>query len=230
MDQQNSNSKPDPIIIHRSNNVPLIAAIIFLALVIGAVGIYIGNNNGEVSGLEQRTIPTPPPSTQTQAPSPSPTLYQTEVLNWESYVSAKMKDLSFSGYSLSYPFEWSQKEEKNEITSTLTLTKDGNEIKIYQAPTGGNRCVFEGNLPEGPTNDYRGKPYIDIKIGDITLRRVQPDQGPGKITYSFCSNSETSQNSFGIPTVIGNITYTLAKNDPAILSEMDKILLTIKIQ
>lgn len=227
MDQNNnSNSKPEQIIIHKNNSTPLVAAIIFLALVIGAGAIYVGdkNNNSKITPLTPTLTSVLKPTTPTQTPENIDSLP-----SWEIHESKKMKDLSFPGFNINYPPEWTLKEERNDIMTTITLKKGGSEIKITQSPTGGNLCVFEGNLPEGPANDYRSRQYKDIVIDNITFRRTQQDQNPGTTNYTFCSNSDTSKESFGIPTFIGNITYIVTGNDETTLSEMDQILSTIKI-
>ncbi len=214
--------KAQPVIIRKNNNAPMVGAIIFLALVIGAAAIYLGMQKRTEIAINANPTPTAAPTTiPSPAVSPTPGL---EVKNWENYTSTKMKDLSFPAYSISYPFEWTQQTTKNDVSSTVTISKDGNEIKIYQAPVGGSQCIFTGDMPDGPASDYRKSEYVDIVAQDTTIRRVTATEKP---TYTFCSNG-TDKNSYGTPTKFGAITYTLTKNDPEILKEMDSILATLK--
>lgn len=217
--------KSQPVIVKKSSNASLVGAIIFLALVIASAVIFFAMRDKNIAIL--------PTSTPTQtAPTPSPTTLPavTNIVEELQTLSLeKMKDLSFPGFTLQYPKTWAVKEARTELMANLTLTKDGNEIKINQGPMGGNRCVFDGTMPDGPANDYRDAKFVDINVGEITLRRLIPtDLKPGKATYSFCSNSASSKTSFGIPTVFGVITFTLPTNDATTLSEMDNIVKSLK--
>lgn len=219
--------KPTPMVIRKSNNAPLIGAIIFLALVIGAAAIYLGSQRNSNLAVVAPT-PTPQAAGQTvptQEVIPTNTL---EENNWESHVNTKMKDLSFPAYSLSYPFEWKQTSNRDDITDTVTFTKEGNEIKIYQAPMGGSKCIFEGEVPTDFASDYTDSEFIEIVTPNITFRRIIPEKETGKVTYSFCSNNLSDKNSFTTPTAYGAISYTVNNPTPAILSEMDKIVATLK--
>jgi hypothetical protein len=215
--------KPSPVIVHKSNNAPLVGAIVFLALVIGATAFYFATLKKDVSVV---AIPTPTIAPQATA---SPTLVQPTIdpsTNLVTYIHPKLKDLAFSAYSISFSPDWDKNEEKTELTSLLTLSKDGNEIIILQGPMGGNQCVFEGEMPDGPANDYRDVDFVDIKAGEITLRRIVPE---GSTTaYSFCSNSIGSKDTYGTPTLYGAISYKLASKNQAILTEMDKIISSLK--
>lgn len=213
--------KPQPIVIRKNNNAPLVGAIIFLALVIAATAFYLG---GQKELPITTTVPTPQPTT----PPPTPTIISDPTAGWTKFTSTKMKDLAFAQFMISYPPAWIEKEEKNELTNTITFTKGEAEIKIYQAPMGGSACIFEGEMPEGPATDYRKAKYVDIKNkSEIILRRITPDTLNGKVTYSFCSNSLQSPTTFGIPTLFGGITYTLTNPSETDLKEMDTILSTL---
>jgi hypothetical protein len=218
--------KPEQMVIHKNSNAPLVGAIIFLAVVIGAAAYYVGTKK---PASETVMAPTPIPASPTsQQPSPivSPT---NDVSSWQSYSSLKMKDLSFPGYTISYPADWVKSVTRDDITDTLTLKKGVYEIKIYQAPTGGSQCVFEGEIPEGPASDYRKTEFVEIKAGDITLRRVLTASGPGgKTAYSLCSNNPNSKTSFGTPTIFGHISFSAYSKEDATLLEMDKIVSTLK--
>jgi hypothetical protein len=220
----NPTPKAQPVIIHKHNNAPMVGAIIFLALVIGAAAIYLGMQRRTELALNANPTPTAAPTiAPTQAVTPTPEL---EIKNWENFTSTKVKDLSFPAFSISYPFEWKQETKKDDISNTVTLTKDGNEIKIYQASMGGSQCIFTGELPDGPASDYRKSEYVDIKAGTATIRRVTTTV-KSKTTYAFCSNG-TNKDSYGSPTTFGGITYTLTNDDVVTLKEMDSILATLK--
>lgn len=215
--------KPAPVIVRKSSNAPLVGAIIFLALVIGATAFYFATLKKDASVV---AVPTPTIAPQATASPTLTPLTADPSTNLVTYTHEKMKDLAFSAYSISYPPDWIKKEEKTELTSLLTLSKGGNEITIMQAPMGGNQCIFEGEVPEGPVNDFRDSEYVDIKTGEITLRRIVPEGSTN--AYSFCSNSIGSEDTFGVPTLYGNINYKLAAKSPIILTEMDKIISTLK--
>lgn len=215
--------KPTPVIVHKSNNAPLVGAIVFLALVIGATAFYFATLKKEVAVV---ATPSPTPAVQiTTAPSPITTVAP-EIASWKVLTHEKMKDLAFSAYSISYPEDWTAVEKKDDLISTVTITKGENVITIMQGPMGGNQCVFTGEMPEGPANDYRDTEYVDVNAGIITMRRIVPEGNTN--TYSFCSNSIGSKEIFGVPTLFGAISYKVAGNNAVILSEMDKIVETLK--
>ena len=216
--------KPPPPVVHKTSNAPLVGAIVFLALVIGATAFYFATQDKETV-----TALAPTPTTTQELPiSPTATPASTDEIKEgkTTFTHEKSKDLAFSGYTLVIPAGWTQKEEKTDLTHLLTLSKDDNIITIMQGPMGGNQCIFEGDMPDGPANDYRQSKYVDIKAGQVTLRRIEPEDN--QTTYSFCSNSVNSQDTFGIPTPYGVITYKLAVKSASMLKEMDEILATIK--
>ena len=228
MEEANTQNQPQEpqkqqqVVIHKNGNATLVGAIIFLALVIGAAAIYIGMQK---ASPQTAVVPTPSIAQETSATvTPQPT-QALEENDWENYTSTKMKDLSFPAYSISYPFEWKQTSKRDDITDTFTLTNGSYSIKIYQAPMGGGMCIFSGDLPDGPASDYRNSKFVDIAVGQITIRRIETATG-----FVFCSNSVNNPNDFGSPTGFGAISYTTpVKADPAIITEMDKIIATLKI-
>ncbi|MDO8269225.1 MAG: hypothetical protein Q7T54_00975 [Candidatus Levybacteria bacterium] len=214
---------PQPIVIHKRNNAPLVGAIVFLAIVIAATAIFFGMQNKDT----QTTLAPSPTTIPTEIPTPTTVI---AAPNQIVFTSPKMQDLAFAQYIVSYPQDWVKEEKKDELTNTLTLTKNGNEIEIHQGPMGGNQCIFEGEVPDGPANDYRTSEFVELKAGEITLRRLVSASGTGgKTAYSLCSNSTTSATSFGIPTVFGVITYSITSPSEEALNEMDAILTTLKI-
>lgn len=216
---------PQPVVmVHKSNKTPLVGAIIFLALVIAAAAWYLGSQGNNADNV----APTNQPSTTTPTPTiPIPTTTTSTDLKIQTIT--KLKDSAFTSFTVSHPEDWvADTKVEADMMQTLTLSKDGNKIEIYQAPMGGNQCIFEGELPEGPSNDYRNNEYKEIIAGDITLRRLIDNPNQNQNMYSFCSNSTNSKTSFGVPTVFGNITYTLVNNNNIALSEMDKIISSLK--
>ncbi len=225
--KENPLPKSQPMIVKRNNNAPLVGAIIFLALVIGAAAIYLGTQKNNEIAVAIPTTPTPSVATQntpTTPPSTSP--IQDITLKWETANIPKMKNLSLSGYSIKYPAGWVAKESKDAVSQALTITKGGNILKIYQAPMGGSGCIFEGEVPEGPFSDYRNASHVDIAVGNLTIKRVEV----GKNSYAFCGNSTNSITTYGVPTMFGVISYEVESPNAEILAEMDKMLSTIKAQ
>lgn len=225
--KENTLPKPQPMIVKKNNNAPLVGAIIFLALVIGAAAVYLGTQKNNEIAVAIPTTPTPTIATQnTPSSPPSASPVQDITLKWESANIPKLKDSSFYSFNIKHPADWVAKASKNEVSQTLTITKGKNEIKIYQAPMGGGGCIFEGDVPEGPFSDYRNASHVDIKVGNLTIKRVEV----GKNSYAFCGNSTNSISTFGVPTLFGVISYEVESSNAEILAEMDKILSTLKAQ
>jgi len=74
--------------------------------------------------------------------------------------------------------------------------------------------------------------YADTSGGGFagnTLRRVEvTSKEAGVSDYLFCSNSKSSSTTFGSPTLFGAITYSIVSNDPKAISQMDKIISSLK--
>lgn len=216
------------MVVKKNNNAPLVGAIIFLALVIGAAAIYLGTQKNNEASISIPTTPTPNTTQPTTIPSHTAFV---SVPPLQKQTIEKLKESSFVTYSIEYPSGWTGKiDNSNGVTSTFTLTRGSNEIKIYQAPQGGAGCIFEGIVPEGPVNDYTKSKYVSIETNQATLRRIIPEKEVGKTTYSFCSNSTTSKTTYGTPTMYGGITYTVENSSKEILYEMDKILSSLIAQ
>ncbi len=224
--QEPTPPKPQPMAIRKNNNAPLVGAIVFLALVIGAAAIFLGTQKQN----EQTTAIPTPTGTPTEPPTIQPTITTplTDTTSWEIANISKLTDLSFPGYSIKHPEEWIAKETKDAVTHTLTITKGTSEIKIYQAPMGGSQCIFEGEMPDGPASDYRTSEFVEFSVGDVTFRRILAASGNGgKNAYTLCSKSLGNTN-FNSPTTFGGISYSLIGSDPKTLSEMDEIVKTLK--
>lgn len=230
--EQHSQNSPQPvtqIIHHKGSNTLLVLIIVFLLLVIvGGAAYYFGlMKQPTTENVTANTTPTIAAQEQTTK-EVTPTT--TQVANLTKYTNPKMKDLSFPSFSLSYPEGWIKAEEKSDIMQSVTFTKGAYTIKINQGPMGGNMCVFEGELPEGPASDYRNTKYVEIDANGIQLRRLVTEGQKGNtVTHSFCSNSTNSKTTFGIPTMFGVITYTTPSTpDAKILEEMDGIIKSLQ--
>ena len=156
--------------------------------------------------------------------TPTPTTAETK-----TFTSAKFDTLSFKGYSLSYPEDWTLSEERDATVpiSTVTLTKSGYTLKIFQAATGGAQCIYEGAMPEGPASDYRNAKYTDLE-SFASLRQTESPAN-GKMAYSYCQKN-TTDSSYGQPTSVGHMSVTtgVAAADPVILSEIEEIVKSIE--
>lgn len=258
--EENQNPSPQPPVENQAivrnekkpsnikSKLPLLIIAVLLVL-LGAAGSYIFLN--QKSNSSPSPTPTPQdngkPCTQEAKICPDgssvgregpnceftqcPTTPTKQSADMKTYTSAKFKDLSFSGYSLEYPADWTLSEQRDESTSisTVTLTKDGYTIKIWQAATGGAGCIYEGDMPEGPASDYRNNKYKDLKTGFATLRQTESPSS-GKMSYNYCQKSETDD-SYGQPTSVGHMSVStqVANPDPEIVSEFEKIVQSINV-
>ena len=191
-------------------------------------GSYVGRTG---PNCEFSTCPTP--QDQTGNPNLTPgEPKETRVM--KTYVSQKLKDIGFSGYTLKHGEDWTEKSERDDSVGTakLTLTKDKYSITIQQGPMGGALCIYkDADLPpgfEGPTSDKRGKVYADIETSFGSLRRNEESGGIGENGFSFCQKND-QDGSYGSFTSVGAMGYSgPATFDPATLTEMDDIIKSIK--
>jgi hypothetical protein len=147
---------------------------------------------------------------------------------WNISSVSKIQSLGLSGYTIKYPTTWTLKDESpvESQSSRVILTKSGYSITIYQAAMGGARCIYEGDLPNGPYSDKRGLARVDVQTGFGSLRRTEATSQTGK-AYSFCQLDKDS-GSYGSITSIGTISYITPTNpDQAILTEMDNIIKSV---
>lgn len=258
MEEQNKESAPEVKEIIPPTPIPekpklsrakiLILGICAALVLVSFVGAYFlgkNNSNQQVACTQEakicpdgssvgRTGPqcefSPCPTDQVGNPNLDPGEPKTTSAAVKTFTSAKLKDLSFSGYSLGYPSDWTLYEQRDEGTpiSTITLTKNGYTLKIFQAATGGAGCIYTGAMPEGPASDYRNNKYKDLVAGFATLRQTESPSG-GKMSYVYCQES-SSDNSFGQPTSVGHMSATTgaANPDPQIISEIEEIVKSIK--
>ncbi len=211
------------------SKLPVILVIVLLLVILGAVGVFfwknmmVKNEPAPVTEETQEVIE--------ETITPEPTSASSSSKLDQTFTSEKLSQLSFMGYSLMHPADWTLSEQRDEAVtpiSTVTLTKNGYVLKIYQAATGGAMCIYEGNLPEGPASDYRNNEYTDIVTSFATLRQTETPSG-GKMSYSYCQKSST-EDSYGAPTSIGHMSVTtgVANSDPEIISEIEEIVKSIK--
>lgn len=229
MDQQAppqtpQNPEAHHVVATTHSKLPFILIFILLLLLI-PTGIFI------YAKVSQKPAPSPSPIVlTTPSPTPSPSVSDSKGL--KIYESKKLKDISFSGYTLSYPNDWKLTQERDESASTakMTLEKESYAIVIQQGAFDGGICVYkDSDLPSGetPYSDKRKYDFFDLKTGIGNLRRDEEVGGSGEIGYAFCQEN-TTDGSFGSLTKVGAISYGgPAKWDPSILPQMDEIIKSI---
>lgn len=152
---------------------------------------------------------------------------------WIDYTSQKKKDTTFNTFSISYPPSWTKEIKYNMPNSpdsgyTLSFTKNGHTLDIYQANFGGGACIFDGDkMFDGPAGDYRGKSFVEIS-SYASLRRVQAaSNDPSQLKYAVCGKGSDL---YQAPLAIGGVTYEVPLTpDQSLLKEMDAILATVKL-
>lgn len=177
-------------------------------------GYYFGSqqkpkNNNQPQQANPTTIPTP------------------TSLPWQSYSGgvSKSAGLSFDQYTISFPNEWSVKEEnQTPLDQKLIIANNGYQISIFQAATGGALCLYDNDPDfEGPSSRF--KSYKELTTQDArTLRRGGDLNGNA---FTICQKSQDG--SFGQPTNYGHISVKLPANwDQNILDEIDQIISSLK--
>lgn len=215
-----------PVVQPKNSKLLIILITTLILLVLSSGGYYMLSKTKPV----QQTIvttPTPTPANMDEGGTPSPTSAISD--SWDSYTTTRLPGNALPTYTISYPPDWTREVKTEEnILSTLTLSKEGYQIKITQGPFDGAFCVFSGEMPEGPAVDYRGTKYTEIKSNSMILRRIQQGTSQNSINISFCSASPQSATTFGSLTPIGDLSYTIPKNfTETMLVEMDSIVKTI---
>lgn len=208
--------------------IQIILGVLILLLIVGSGAYYLGTQkNKSLSQSKVQNSPTPSSS----QPSPPPTVnIKAQNTEWEEYTSNKLPNISFKAYKIIYPATWAKKINREaETVDILTLSKDDHFIEIWQGPTDGGGCVFEGDMPEGPYSDYRNTPYIEIESKIGTLRRVLlKSNKPNQAVFGFCVSSKDKK-FYGSPSIVGSISYTVPSNyNKTTLKEMDKIVSTLQ--
>ena len=197
--------------------------IIIVALIAGIVG-----SAGTYFILSSKTNPQPVVSKITPPTATSPT--PDPIANWKTYTSTKLSDNSLKPYTISYPESWTINIKRSNVSDQLILTKENYSITIYQAAYGGNGCIFEGQVPEGPYSDLRDREYTQIQSGIGTLRRGEFSSQSGiesdMIKLEFCGSRDVKN--YQTPIIIGTINYKIPKDySESTLVEMDNIVKTL---
>lgn len=214
----------------KSSKLPILIIVLLLILIVPLGGYFLMN---EVNKAKVSPTPTEAPTmeakeTAVSTPAVSPT---SKAINLDkSFTSQKFTSLSFSGYSLKYPSDWTLSEERNNALpgSTVTITKQNYVLKIFQAATGGAMCIYDGGMPEGPASDFRTSKFTEINAGFGTVRQTELPKD-GRMAYTYCQKS-TTDNSYGQPTNVGHMSVTTnsATADPSILKEIEAIITSIQ--
>lgn len=203
---------------------------ILVVLLVGGVayGAYrLGTNtvSKEMSGAVSVTATPKPTLDIGLMPEKVPEtkkIYKTVVAG----VAASSK-LSFSKYEITILDGWAYTDESDIAmpSDTLTITKGTNQIKIYQAPTGGAMCTYPGDtIAEGPSSPY--DEFVEITTVDGTHFRRSNTKGSS--TFTICAKGPDS---YGQPTSFGHISYkTTNPPDLISLTEMDAMIASIKKQ
>lgn len=137
----------------------------------------------------------------------------------------KSAGLSFDQYSVMTPTDWiSKKESQTTLDEKLTLTKDGYEISIFQAATGGALCLYPGDADfEGPSSKFEVFTNLITKDGKI-LRKSSDKAG---VVFTICQKS--ADGSYLQPTNYGHISIKLPTSyTTEILTEIDSIISSLK--
>lgn len=218
----------------------ILGKIILILLVLGAlvgVGYYLGK--GYLLKPQITPTPTVQPTGQMAIETPtqsltstslSPTLAPTTKL--KKKITAGLppsSGLSYSMYQLEFPDDWIDNyvQDKSVPTDTLILTKGSNQIKIYQAATGGALCLYPGDpTPEGPSASYTT--FVEITTaGGKVFRRSGSTPSGSKMGFTICQKSPSGD--YQQPTPFGHISLTLPTTyDPSVLQEMDEIIASMK--
>lgn len=207
----------------------LIVVILIVALVGG--GVVLGKNMNKKSQDSAANTKGEEPVTQEDGTEkvnetlPTSTPEPTKILGQPVMGGQSNGSTSFKPYKLLVPEGWVKTVEQNEVTDTLTLKKDGYEIKIYQAPMGGSMCIYPGDA-EG---DFKQK-YEKFKefagTGGNTYRRSW-DEKAGPITYTVCQKGD--EGTFGTFTIFGGVTVK-SPNPPeeAMMQEIDEMIASLE--
>lgn len=205
----------------RKINLTWILIFMLILIIFGLLGFIYMNQNNSIS-----PTPTPTPIV-TEDNLNDETVEESE--ETQNYTSAKLKNLSFSGYTLTHPISWSETEDRNENSgvSKLTLTKDDYSLVINQGPMGGAICIYEGDLPNLPAIDNRNKDVEDLTVSIGNLRKTI-EISNNKTVFGFCQENEEEPGTYGSFTTVGALSATAPLDpDPEIIEEMNEIINSI---
>ena len=202
-----------------------VALVIFVIGTIAFGGYYLGkkeNNRQQVTDNKgQITVQISPNFQVSPTMEIQPTSVPVKTINGGV---DKKAGLSFSLYSLTAPLDWSDKKEsQTTMDEKLILEKNGAQISIYQAATGGAMCLYPGDPDfQGPSSKFTSFTEMTTKDGTVLRRSGTDVSFNGKVNFTICQKN--SEGNFGEPTNYGHIAYSLPQNyDSQILTEMDAI-------
>lgn len=138
---------------------------------------------------------------------------------------AKSANLSFDQYTINASHKWAVKRENQTANDEkLILSKDGYQVSIFQAATGGALCLYptDGEF-EGPSSKF--ETFIELKTKDgRTLRRSGDKNGT---SFTVCQKSQDG--SYQQPTNYGHISIKIpAAWNQSVLTEIDTIISSLK--
>ncbi len=177
---------------------------------------------------EVTIIPTtsalPSPSASTVTPTSAPSQTVTAGLNHAD-------GILLPSYTVTVPAGWTTDHQQSLTASPsdrLTISNGMYKITIFQAAFGGGMCLYPGEPDqEGPSTRYTS--YTEFAgAGGTVYRRGPTDSTPPSIGICQKPSSGTA---FGNITSVGHIEYaTPASPEATVLSQMDAIVATIKVQ
>lgn len=200
--------------------------VMLVLLVLGSLtfaGFYFGKQTKFIPKPE--AVMTEGPSNNLQVIAPTPITTDTQKLVIIDAGVPKSAGLSFDLYSITTPDTWvANKTSQTAMDEKLTLTKNGYEISIFQAATGGALCLYPGDPSfEGPSSTYQVFTTLTTQDGR-NLRRSGDQNG---LAFTICQKSP--DNSYQQPTSYGHISVKLPDNfSTEMVTEIDAILSSLK--
>jgi len=143
------------------------------------------------------------------------------------------KNLKVEGYhhdfTFSYPDDWQVVVNNQEFATQLTISQEGYQIIIAQGDAGAAACLYPGD-PEyetfmGPNIQLAN--YVEFEGEEEMFRRSEYPQAGN---YLICGR-EKGTDGFGSYLISAGFTkYETPLNpSPALLRQMDRILMSIKV-
>lgn len=210
----------------------IILAVIVLGALIGG-GVYIGlkaSKNSAPQNITVHVTQAPNQPTVSQSPNLSPTLSPTTTVTFQSVAMGGYG--AFSKYTIQVPSDWQVEKKQSDVQDLLTLTKGAYQLQVNQFGGEISQCIYPGDSSSSPfTVMYTS--FINLSYnGDSSFYRRSKAQIPypnGSTHYSICQKA--SDGTYGGSTKFGVIDYMAPVIvDDTILSQMDKVVLSIKPQ
>lgn len=197
--------------------------VMLVILVLGAMsygGYYFGKQTKNITKPEALNTSVVEENVASVTPTPTnkPSITLVAGVN-------KSAGLSFDQYSMMTPSDWtSKKESQTAMDEKLILEKDGYQISIFQAATGGALCLYPGDAAfEGPSSKYAVFTNLITKDGR-NLRRSGDLNGTA---FTVCQKSPDG--SYQQPTNYGHISIKLPVVwTQEVLIEIDSIISSLK--